>query len=78
MKALMGIFVTYLAISGLLLIVPFFLLFVSLPAFFVDSLLSKLGFGENVSMFAALATVFIFITLFGKIYAAVRFKQMER
>jgi len=78
MKAVKEIIVSYLAIYGFVLIAPFFLVLVSVPALVVGALLDKVGVSDGTSMIGSFLAVFISIYVFSQIYSAVRFRKMER
>lgn len=78
MSKLKGFIVSYLAVNGLLLAAPFFLVLVSMPAVFVGAVLSKMGVSEEISQFGMLGTVFVSIYLAFNIYSAIRMFRIER
>lgn len=78
MTALKEIVITYLAIWGFVLIVPFFMMFIAIVAILTQFVLSALGFGEGVVSGGMLAATFISIWVLSNIYSAVRFRKMER
>jgi hypothetical protein len=77
MKSIKAVIVTYLAIYGFLMIAPFFLALVSIPALIVLSILRRFNVSEDVSNGASFIMVFISIYVFFQIYSAVKFRRME-
>ncbi|MCR9146382.1 MAG: hypothetical protein NXH74_04200 [Rhodobacteraceae bacterium] len=77
MKALKEIIITYLAIWGFVLIVPFFMMFIAIVAILTQFFLRSLGFDEEVVSGGMLAATFISIWALSNIYSSVRFKRME-
>ena len=78
MKAIKEIIITYLAIWGFILIVPFFLIVLAWAAALAQLVLTFLGFGENIIIGGMLVASILSMWLLGNLYSAVRFKQMER
>jgi hypothetical protein len=78
MKAIKGVIITYLAIYGFLLIAPFFLALVSLPALVVMNVLGRLGVSEDIANGAAFMAMLVSVYVFFQIYSAVKFRKMER
>ncbi len=78
MRQIKEAFITYLAIWGFILIAPFFLVLVSIPALAVWAILGRMGVSEDISTAAAFITVFVSIFVFSQVYAVVRFRKMER
>lgn len=75
MKALKEIVITYLAIFGFFLIVPFFMIFVAIAAYLTQGLLTAFGFSDSVVSGGMLAMAFLSILIFYNIYSTVRFKK---
>lgn len=78
MTALKEVLITYLAVWGFVLFVPFFMAFIAIAASLMQFALRALGFGDGLVSGGMLAATFLSVWTLSNIYSAVRFKRIER